>query len=132
MKKFVLALVLAITVCVCIDLAISSNNQKFFPANVSASTQKAPEATKISTPDDRKAFAETAEKSYLMDGKDVHMSAIGKNADTLRMRYVLLGRPDAYQLSQNTEFIASMKKIGFHKIVLTDGYNATYIINVGK
>jgi hypothetical protein len=78
----------------------------------------------------RQAFAETTEHVYLSLGRDVHMAARGPEADTLYMKYVLLGRPDAYQFSTDHELMGNLKNLGFRKAILTDGYETTYTIQI--
>src|ERR1017187_9865714 len=50
----------------------------------------------------RKEFVDQMERQYLQDGMDVHLEARGRDADTLYMKFVLIGRPDVYQFSSNS------------------------------
>jgi hypothetical protein len=80
--------------------------------------------------DTRKLFAKTTEKAYLSQGMDVYISVSGVDATTIKMKYVLIGRPAAYKLSNDSRLIGNLRNMGFRKMILTDGYDDTWTIDL--
>ena len=78
----------------------------------------------------RKDFADQAERQYLLQGMDVHLEARGRDADTLYLKFVLLGRPDVYQFSTDSDLQAKLRELGFKKAIFTDGYDETWTVNI--
>jgi hypothetical protein len=80
----------------------------------------------------RMRFARDLEHKFLSDGQDFEIRAQGDNAATLRIKWVLIGRPFVYKMVNEGDFMANMKKRGFRTVVFTDGYNGTWRYDVPK
>jgi hypothetical protein len=79
---------------------------------------------------ERRAFAVTYERSLLGQGIDAHVTVSGKYDDVLNVKYILVSRPMAYQLSQSEEFIGGLRKLGFSRVNLEDGYDSSWYIDL--
>lgn len=75
------------------------------------------------TTQNRRSFAGTLEGNYLREGMDVTVRATGTNATTLRLTWILVSRPMAYQLSENGELFATLRAQGFRRFEISDGYD---------
>lgn len=71
----------------------------------------------------RRQFADQVEKRFLERGLDVYVSVRGREDRTLRMEWILAGRPEAYQLKNNRQLMNNLADLGFEKFELTDGYS---------
>lgn len=130
MKKAVGLIVILFVACIVLAHITSSNRAEDRGigtalgvkaiAPIDATVQKA----------QRLRFADVAERKYLSQGRDVHLTVAGKNSDVLVFRYVLAGRPDAYQISEDDSLLKILKGMGFTRIHLTDGYNHSWNIPV--
>lgn len=80
----------------------------------------------------RKEFADRYERSLLNEGMDVHVSVSGKNDTTLRMKWVLMSRPLVYKIINDENNMSNLKRMGFERIVFTDGYDSTWSIDMKK
>jgi hypothetical protein len=78
----------------------------------------------------REVFAGTLEETYLKKSMDVDMSVSGKNNTTLKFKYVLVSRPLVYQLQNDSDFMGDLRRMGFTKVIFTDGYYHTWTIDV--
>jgi zinc ribbon protein len=78
----------------------------------------------------RQKFAEDYENNMLQKGVDMHASTLGSEARTLRLQYVLISRPLAYQLSNDQDIMRNLQSLGFRKVIMTDGYDETYNITI--
>jgi hypothetical protein len=81
--------------------------------------------------DGRKAYAKELERNFLSGGFDVTVNASGPKANILTLRFVLFSRPTIYNLvtdanGKETDFPDKCRKMGFAKIVFTDGYDKTW------
>lgn len=74
----------------------------------------------------RRAFVATYERELLLKGYDVTVSATGTDGTTLRIKWILVSRPLAYQVSNNTEWNAHVRALGFTRVVLSDGYDKAW------
>jgi len=79
----------------------------------------------------REQWADDMERGMLRKGFDVHITLSGPDKTVMTMRYPLLSRPTIYQL-QESDFFDTMKKRGFKKAVLTDGYNQSWTFDLTK
>jgi hypothetical protein len=79
----------------------------------------------------REQWADQMERGMLLKGFDVHIMLSGADKTIMTMRYALLSRPTVYQL-QESDFFDKMKKVGFKKAILTDGYNQSWIFDLSK
>ena len=78
----------------------------------------------------RVAMAKTIENGMLSEGYDVDVNAIGANHTTLRIKIILVNKAFAYQTAHSPEIIDSARGAGFKKLVLTDGYDELWNINL--
>jgi hypothetical protein len=74
----------------------------------------------------RKSYAANLEDSYLKQGQDFHIRTEGQDATTLRIQWVLIGRPFVYNAINNPEIMGTWRLMGFKTVVFTDGYNNTW------
>jgi hypothetical protein len=74
----------------------------------------------------RKSYAATLEDAYLRKGQDFKIRTEGKDATTLRIQWVLIGRPFVYNAINDRELMLRWKLMGFRTIVFSDGYNNTW------
>lgn len=78
------------------------------------------------TPQSRAEYADDLERSYLSAGLDVRVTLTGPKQTTLRITWVLVGRPAAYQMMNDASLTQNLQRRGFKKVVLSDGYNESY------
>jgi hypothetical protein len=82
--------------------------------------------------DGRKAYARQAEDRFLRGGFDITVTASGPKATILTLKYVLFSRPAVYNLvntdGHESDFISACRKLGFTKVVFTDGFDKTWTI----
>lgn len=81
---------------------------------------------KLATPDGRARFAREYENVMLGRGIDMHANAMGPGNRTLALYWIGFSRPTVYQLLNQTNFLARMKRYGFDNIKITDGVTATW------
>jgi hypothetical protein len=74
----------------------------------------------------RKDFAKKYEMSLLDKGMDTAVSTLGKNYSILQIKWVLMNRPLVYKFINDEAAMSNLKKMGFKRIVFTDGYNKTW------
>jgi hypothetical protein len=77
----------------------------------------------------RELAAGLMERRFLNKGMDVYVSLAGKDKTTLRIKYVLVSRPLAHQLANDGATLDSLRKVGFKKLILEDGYNESWSID---
>ncbi len=80
----------------------------------------------------RKEYADRLESVYLDNGKNTTITALGSNATTLKIKWVLMSRVTANEYGKSTEFLQLLRELGFKKLILTDGYNATWYLDLIK
>jgi hypothetical protein len=78
----------------------------------------------------RNAMAKTIEDGMLSQGYDIDVNAIGPNHTILRIKFILVNKAFAYQTAHSPEIIDSARGAGFKKIVLTDGYDEQWHIDL--
>lgn len=78
----------------------------------------------------RLEFAKDLEIRFLKGGMSVDVITKGKDSTILHYKYALVSKAFAYQVSQNTEFLSAAKKLGFKRVVLTDGFDDTWNIDL--
>jgi hypothetical protein len=75
----------------------------------------------------RIAFAKTLEGNLLEDGMDATVTVYGPHHSTLQMKYILINKPTAYQITHDhQDWLNRMGSMGFNKFVITDGYESTW------
>jgi hypothetical protein len=78
----------------------------------------------------RKAFAVSYERELLRKWMDVTISTEGNKASTLRIKYVLMSKPLVFNMSQDGGLMDRYRERGFKKLVLTDGYNKSWMLDL--
>jgi hypothetical protein len=78
----------------------------------------------------REYAAKEMERRFLDRGLDAHITAVGKDKTTLRLKYVLVSRPMVHQLANDTATMQSLRKAGFKKLILDDGYREQWTIDL--
>lgn len=71
-------------------------------------------------------YADTAETNFLKAGMDVTVSVTGDQKQTLTLSWVLMNRPQVYNLINERSFYSTIESLGFKVVVLTDGYDSTW------
>lgn len=74
----------------------------------------------------RERRASEIENVMLEEGFDVSVTLKGKYKDQLRIRWVLIGRALVHQFTKDGELLAGLQKIGFQRVVFSDGYYESY------
>ncbi|MEI6125055.1 MAG: SH3 domain-containing protein [Pseudomonadota bacterium] len=78
----------------------------------------------------RKLFAKQYENTLLDKGLDFYATTEGEDNTTFKLKYALMTRPLAHQMSKETDFLSTLKSLGFRTAILTDGYNETWSIDL--
>lgn len=76
--------------------------------------------------EERKSYAANLEDAYLRKGQDFKIRTEGRGATTLRIQWVLIGRPFVYNAVNDRELMLRWKLMGFRTVVFSDGYNNTW------
>lgn len=79
----------------------------------------------------RKKYASTLEYNFLDNKLNVEVSTEGKANTQLKLKYVLMSKVFVHQLLK-TDFAENTKKLGFKKIIFTDGHNDTWELDTSK
>lgn len=74
----------------------------------------------------RERRASEIEATMLESGIDWSVTLRGKYKDQMRIEWILLGRVAVHQMTKDGELIAGLQKIGFKRVVFTDGYYESY------
>jgi hypothetical protein len=78
----------------------------------------------------RRAFAVTYERELLRKWMNVTISTEGNKASTLRIKYALMSKPLVFNMSQDAGLMDRYRERGFKKLVLTDGYNLSWTLDL--
>lgn len=78
----------------------------------------------------RRQYGKAVEKFFLDQGMDVYVTIEGPEARTLRLKYILMSRPLAHQISNNVKTLDTWRALGFRTVVLTDGYDKTWRLDL--
>jgi hypothetical protein len=78
----------------------------------------------------RDAMAKTIEDGMLSQGYDIDVNAIGPKHTILRIKFILANKALAYQMAHSSEIIDSARGAGFKRLVLTDGYDEQWHIDL--
>lgn len=78
----------------------------------------------------RDAMAKTIEDGMLSQGYDIDVNAIGLKHTILSIKFILVNKAFAYQTAHSSEIIDSARAAGFKKLVLTDGYDEQWHIDL--
>ncbi len=79
---------------------------------------------------ERKAFAKTYEKELLQQGMDASVITQEEDNSVLQVRYILMNKSFVHDLSNNTEFIDTLRRMGFKKLKLTNGYDENWAVSL--
>jgi hypothetical protein len=74
----------------------------------------------------RDAMAKTLENKMLDEGYNVDVNAIGADHTTLRIKWILVSKAMAHNLSKQGDFFDNARKVGFRRVEITDGYEQTW------
>lgn len=74
----------------------------------------------------RRTTAREFERNLLEQGMDVHVDLTGPDEKTLRIEWVLAGRPEAYNLANDNELMSRLRLMNFERLVVTDGYGDSW------
>lgn len=70
----------------------------------------------------RQLVVEQMEKRMLSAGHDFSFTLSGSEKKVLTVKYVLMSRPLVYQVTNESDFLSSLRDAGFTKVIFTDGY----------
>ena len=71
-------------------------------------------------------MAKKLENTMLDQGINVDVRAIGKDHTVLHIKWVLVSKVVAHQLSKQPDFFSNAKAIGFRRVEITDGFDETW------
>jgi hypothetical protein len=92
---------------------------------------KARESQEAAADEVRRAYAKIFENGMLAKGINVDADAIGPHHTTLRLKYVLASKVDAYQITNEQQAMLQIfKTLGFKKFVVSDGYQHSWTWNL--
>ena len=74
----------------------------------------------------RDSMAQLLENRLLDEGYNVDVKAIGKDHTVLHLRWILVSKVLAHQLSEDHSFFSNARSVGFKKVEITDGYDETW------
>lgn len=77
----------------------------------------------------RRKFASSYESSLLDQGIDATVTVSGRHATTLRLKWILVNRVLAHQFSQKADLFTNLRNMGFTRLEITDGYDASWYWN---
>lgn len=80
----------------------------------------------------RQNYARALENQMLSKGMSVDVVAKGKENTTLHVKYVLVSKALVYKFNHNADLMAEIRLMGFTKVVLTDGYDETWTLDLTK
>lgn len=78
----------------------------------------------------RTQYAKTMQGAMLDLGHDAYVEARGPKADVLYVRDVIINRPWVYQFENSEDVQGNLRDRGFRRAILTDGYGATWTVNI--
>jgi hypothetical protein len=74
----------------------------------------------------RKEFAKQYEYGLLEQGMNVTVTTHGDRATTLKVKWILVSRVTAHEMSKDAEFFQTLRDLGFKKFIITDGYDESW------
>lgn len=78
----------------------------------------------------RLLYAPIIENDFLDKGHDVTVKVEGKDATTLKIKWILVSRVFAHQISKDQQLIKTWRDMGFRKVILTDGYRSKWQLDL--
>ena len=70
----------------------------------------------------RRVYATYLENEFLSSGRDARVSVSGKNSATLKITWIGIGRPEAYQMANDPTLRQAWRRLGFLRVTVGDGY----------
>lgn len=89
-------------------------------------------ATATAERDARRAYAQRLETGFLDGGLDIEVTTSGERATTLRLKYVLFTRVWVHKVQNDTDLISNARRLGFRRVIMTDGYEDTWTWDLTK
>lgn len=80
----------------------------------------------------RQVYAKLIESEMLDKGFNYEVSAQGKNNEILKIKYALMSNALIYNLRNKANLDKSAHKLGFKKIIFTDGFDRTWTVDLSK
>ncbi len=78
-------------------------------------------------------YAKTFENSMLDRGLNVDVNVIGPQHTTLRVKWILVSKVDAYQITTHDQaLLNNLHTMGFKKFVIWDGYDNSWTWNLDQ
>lgn len=74
----------------------------------------------------RKAFVSNLEERMLSNGMSATVTAEGKDARLLRIKFVLASKAFAYQVANRTDLVDRAFALGFQRVTFDDGFGKQY------
>lgn len=78
----------------------------------------------------RDVFASATEEILIKSGMDIKITAAGAKKEQLRLKYVLMSQPLVYKFQNDAKLPEQARLLGFKKIVYSDGYDATWNVDL--
>ena len=78
----------------------------------------------------RDGMAKNLEDRLLSEGYNVDVNAIGKDHTTMRIKWILVSKVLAHQLTEDGTFLRNCREVGFKRVEITDGYEETWYWNL--
>lgn len=94
--------------------------------------KQAEEAMQMAALSRRQRYARLLEDQMLSKGMSADVVTQGKQSTTLHIKYVLVSKAFVYQFNHNADLMAEIRSSGFTKVVLTDGFNETWTLDLTK
>jgi hypothetical protein len=80
----------------------------------------------------RNGYAREIERRMLSNGMSATVTAEGKDARVLRIKFVLASKAFAYQVANQTHLVDDAFKLGFQRVTFDDGYGKQYYYTPDK
>ena len=78
----------------------------------------------------RAKYADEAERLFLDQGLDFHVTVSGRSNTTISFKYVLMSRPIVYKMQNDTNLMQRLREMGFKKLIMTDGFYETWTFDL--
>lgn len=86
--------------------------------------------TRVSRQQRDDVFASATEEIFIKSGMDIKITAAGAKKEQLRLKYVLMSQPLVYKFQNDAKLPEQARLLGFEKIVYSDGYDATWNVDL--
>lgn len=92
--------------------------------------RKAVEKARADNVSGRRSFAGSYEREMLRKGMSVTITTEGEKSSVLKVKFVLMSKALAFNMKENDKFTDQLRELGFRKLIMTDGYNASWSVNL--